>query len=215
MIQFNLLPDVKLQFVRAQRMKRLVTLGSIAVSVVSLVALGFMLFTVKVVQGKSLSDLNKDIASSSQQLKDVPDLNKILTVQNQLNTLTGMHDSKIAAQRIFSYVNQVTPPTAAISSLSVDFDAKTMSIGGQAPSLDVINVYADTLKATKFTVDGQTKAAFSDVVLSSFSRDKDRASYTLTLNYDETIFSNTQDVKLTIPTGAESTTTNVFQESGN
>jgi hypothetical protein len=51
-------------------------------------------------QKKHLSDLNKDIAAESKQLKRKPDIDKILTVQNQLDILTALHAGKPAASRL-------------------------------------------------------------------------------------------------------------------
>ena len=96
MIQFNLLPDVKLEFIKARRLKRLVVMGSVGFSALALFILILVLVSVDVVQKKSLHDLNKDIQSNSTQLKSIPDLDKILTVQNQLGTLTSLHDHDIS-----------------------------------------------------------------------------------------------------------------------
>ncbi len=94
MVQFNLLPDVKLEYVKTQRTKRLLTLISIVVSIVGLAVLFLSFVTVNVVQKKSLNDLSSDITKYSSQLKNVKDLDKILTVQNQLSTLKGLHDQE-------------------------------------------------------------------------------------------------------------------------
>jgi Tfp pilus assembly protein PilN len=218
MIQLNLLPDVKLQFIKARRTKRLVTVISVIATAAALVIFLVMFTTVHVVQKKSLSDLNKDITKYSKQLRSIPDLDKILTVQNQLNTLTGLHDDKAAATRLFGYISEVTPSQVTISKLDVDFTANTMSISGHAPALDVINSYTDTLKATQYKTDeaGSVKTnAFSSVVLASFGRDAQSATYTITLNFDHVIFDNANNVTLTVPSGTSSNTAKLFQQAGN
>lgn len=157
MVQFNLLPDVKLEYIKARRTKRLVTLLSIVVSGAALAVLLLMVVTVYGVQKKSLSDLNKDIKKYSDQLKAVPDLSKILTVQNQLAALDGtsskpgLHDQKPVATRLFGYISQLTPPQASISKLHVDYAANAMTITGEAPSLEIINSFTDEIKATTYT----------------------------------------------------------------
>ncbi|MFA5004242.1 MAG: hypothetical protein WC498_03150 [Candidatus Saccharimonadales bacterium] len=219
MIQFNLLPDVKIQYIKARRTTRLVTLISIIVSIAALAVFLLMIVTVDVVQKKSLSDANKDIVKYSKQLKAVPDIDKILTVQNQLNTLTALHDKKAVVSRLFSYISQVTPAQATISNLATDFTVNTMTISGEAPSLDVINGFTDGLKATTYKT-GATGAssarAFSNVVLSSFGRDSKGATYTITLGFDPLIFDSANSVTLTIPAGTSSNTTTLFQkQAGN
>lgn len=215
MIQFNLLPDVKQEYVKARRTKQLVILISLGLGAVSLAIMLLMLLTVDVVQKKSLSDLNNDITTKSQQLKSVPDLDKILTVQNQLNTLTGLHDQKVVASRMFGYISQVTPDTVSISKLNVDFTANTIIIDGEAPSLDVVNKYTDTLKATAYFKDGDSNTstkAFSNVVLSSFGRDTKGATYTINLSYKPDIFNNAASIKLTVPSITTGAQAQLFQK---
>lgn len=212
MAQLNLLPDVKLEFIKARRTKLLLTLISIAVGGVALVVFLLTFVTVNVVQKKSLSDLNKDISKYSTQLKSTPDLDKILTVQNQLSTLTSLHDQKPVASRLFSYIAQVTPAQANLNKLSLDFTAHTITIGGTAPSLDVVSTYTDTLKATKYTtaVNTTTTKAFSNVVLSSFGRDDKGATFNITFAFDPIIFDTKNEVKLTVPQATDANQSSIF-----
>jgi Tfp pilus assembly protein PilN len=214
MIQFNLLPDVKLEYVKTERTKRLITLSSLVVSIPSIAVLLISLLTVDVVQKKSLNDENHDITRYSTQLRNVPNLNNILTVQNQLKELGTLHDQKPVTSRLFGYISQVTPPLATLNQLNIDFSADTLTIGGSAPSLDVVSAYTDTLKATVYQVSGEsgTTHAFSQVVLSSFGRNDQGATFTITCNFDPVIFNTDDNVKLTVPsTGGNQS--NVFQEN--
>lgn len=202
MVQFNLLPDIKIQYIRAQRQKHLVILISTIAIAASLVFIVVLVTTAFVVQKKSISDLNKDIAAASKELRETPDLTKILTVQNQLKALPELHASKPVASRIFGFIAQSTPSDASIARLSVDFNAQTMTISGSATSLGVINTYVDTLKFATYHTENDPdseKQAFSNVVLSSFGRDNKGASYTITLSFDPVIFSDTEEVTLAIP----------------
>ncbi len=201
MVQFNLLPDIKIQYIKARRQKRMVMLISTIVTITGislLVIFGVIVFGV---QKKSVNDLNNDISAASQQLQSTEDLTKILTVQNQLNALPGLHDEKPVASRLFTYISQVTPVSASIGRLNVDFAQNTISISGSADSLETINKFTDTLKFTMYEVRGsdEEKNAFSDVVLSSFGRDDAGANYTIVSSFDPTIFSELQEVTLTVP----------------
>ncbi|HEY4161093.1 MAG TPA: hypothetical protein VGM08_03465 [Candidatus Saccharimonadales bacterium] len=216
MVQFNLLPDVKLEYVKTQHTKRLITLASFIVSAAGIAILAVALLTVDVVQKKSLSDENHDIKTYSAQLKSVPNLDKMLTVQNQLNTLSTLHDQKPVTSRLFGYISQVTPALASLNQLDIDFSANTLTIGGTAPSLDVVSTYTDTLKATTYQATeadgGSTQThAFSQVVLSSFGRNDSGATFTITCNFDPIIFNTDDNVKLTVPQSAGANQTNVFQ----
>lgn len=213
MIQFNLLPDVKLEYVKAQRTKHLLTLVSIVVSAASLGILAISLFSVDVVQKKSLHDLNNDISRYSSQLKDVKDLDKILTVQNQLGTLTGLHDQKPVVSRLFGYISQVTPQQANLDKLSLDFQNNVLTLGGKAPSLDVVSTYTNTLKSTTYKAGSSKAHAFKDVVLTNFSRDDQGASFTITVGFDPLIFQSQNSVTLTVPANADSSQSSVFGDN--
>jgi Tfp pilus assembly protein PilN len=212
MIQFNLLPDVKLEYVKTQRTKRFLTLVSVLVSVVGLALLVIAIVFVDVVQKKSLSDENNDITRYSSQLRNIPNLNKILTVQNQLSTLTSLHDQKPVTSRLFNYVSEVTPPQASLDQLAVDFATNTITFGGSAPSLDVVSTFTDTLKATTYSVSGSgSKSAFTDVVLASFGRDQNGASFTISCSFDPAIFNTDNSINLTVPQGSNANLSSVFQ----
>jgi len=214
MVQFNLLPDVKLEYVKTQRTKRLLTLISLFASVGALIVLLLSFVSVDVVQKKNLRDLNSDISKYSSQLKNVADLDKILTVQNQLGTLTSLHDQKPVASRLFTYISQVTPAQASLNSLSIDFTTNQLTVGGSAPSLDVVSTYTDTLKATEYkTGDSSSNThAFSNVVLSSFGRSDKGATFTITLSFDPAIFNTNNDVTLVVPQSAGAGQSTTFGE---
>lgn len=201
MIQFNLLPDIKIQYLKARRQKHIVILISVLATAVALAVFILLLTTVFVLQKKNISDLNKDIKSSGDQLQNVKDLNKILTVQNQLGSLTALHDKKVVSSRLLGYLTQVTPAEASVSKLQVDYATNTMMVGGGAPSLNTVNTYTDTLKFTKFSVGESTseKNAFTNVELKSFRRDAKNATYEISLRFDPQIFSNQKEVKLNVP----------------
>ncbi len=205
MIQFNLLPDIKQQYLKAQRQKHLVIFVSTVIVIVSLSVFIILLLVVGVWQKKSMSDLNGDIKKYNNQLSSTKDLDKILTVQNQLKALTPLHDKKPDAARLFTYLGQVTPVKASISKFDINYEDNTISINGTADSLATVNTFVDTLKFTEYTVtdgegkDPNSKSAFSKVVLANFGRSDKTTTYTLTAEFDPIIFSELSEVELTVP----------------
>jgi len=202
MVQFNLLPDIKIQYLKARHQKRLFVLTSTVVTIASLTVLVLLFSFVFGVQKKSIGDLNKDINKKGSQLRNTQDLDKILTVQNQLKSLTDLHEQKAVVTRLFGYVSQVTPSEATIGRINIDFVENTMSVSGSAKSLEFVNVFADTLKFTTYSTETnkeQKSPAFSEVVLTNFGRDNKSASYTITSKIDPTIFSERENVTLTVP----------------
>lgn len=206
MIQLNLLPDVKLDYIKAQRFRRLVLTVSIIVGAASIILLLFLL-SIDGLQKKHLSDLQNDINSEASTLQNTPNLNEVLTVQNQLESLTSLHEGEPAATRLFNYLYEVTPATVNITNLSMDFTQQTATITGTADALSSVNTFIDTLKYTDYTVKGTpgSKNAFSAIVLSTFNPatntngTAEPAEFTLTLSFDETIFNVTKNVSLTVP----------------
>lgn len=201
MIQFNLLPDVKLEHIKAKRIKRFVILLSTGASG-TLLAITILLFlVVNVFQQKHLSDLNNDIKKYSAELKGTPDINKVLTVQNQLNNLPTLHDSKPVATRIFGYLSQVTPDQLSVASVDLNFETQVVNIKGGADALSTINKFVDTLKFTDYTIENEsvTAKAFKEVVLTNFGKDDAGATYTVDFKFDPLIFDSSKVIKLVVP----------------
>jgi Tfp pilus assembly protein PilN len=201
MIQFNLLPDVKLAYIKAERTKRLVISVSVLAGAVALGIFVLLFMAVNVAQRKNISDLNKDVASNIKAISDTENVNKILTVQSQMASLSDLHAQKPAASRLFTYIGQVTPNTVTIDTVTADFVENTLVINGAAGNLDNVNTFVDTLKFTTFTSDknkDQSKA-FSEVVLTGFSRTQSQTTYAISLKFDPAIFDNSNNAKIQVP----------------
>ena len=201
MIQFNLLPDVKLEYIRSQRLKRS-TVGIAVVAAAGALFILIMLFlVVDVFQKQHLNGLNSDIKTDSSKLQSVTDLNKILTIQNQLNSLPALHAQKPVTSRLFTYISQIVPNNVSIAQLNIDFDQHTLTFTGSADGISTVNKFTDTLKFTTYKTSNGTNSpnAFSDVVLSSFARTDKGASYSISTNFDATIFDSSQTVQLIVP----------------
>jgi hypothetical protein len=200
MIELNLLPDVKLEYLRAKQTRRLVVSIAVVVTAVTVGLMALLFFTVNVVQKTHLSNLDRDIEQISRVLRETPDLDRVLTVQNQLGHINQLHDGKPVVTRLSHYIAQITPTAATIANLELDFANNTMLIRGDADSLRTINQFADTLKFTDYQIkDGVSARAFSSVVLRTFNRAEDRASYELAMSFDPIIFSSAENVSLVVP----------------
>lgn len=170
----------------------MITSISILACVISVGVFVLVFLLVNVLQSKQLSDANKQIDTLTAQLKKVPNLDKVLTVQNQLQTLVGLHQNKHLTSRVFTYLPQLTPTNVFIGHLSLDFTTSTISLDGTADSQHSVNTFIDTLKFTTYTVSSQNgnKSAFPSVVESSFSLGQGLASYSLIIHFDPILFAN-------------------------
>lgn len=210
MIQLNLLPDVKLEYIKAQRSRRLIFSIS-AIVTIAAIGLLILLLSISALQKKHINDLSADIKEGSAELKGKPQIDRVLTVQNQLDRLTELHTQKPAAGKVFTYLDQVVPAQVNISSLNVDFEAQKITIDGGADTLSNVNKFIDTLKFTGYKIDGKTAdtKAFKDIVLTSFNLNTQQdgqsqassspAIYSIELSFDPVIFETTQNVQLEVP----------------
>lgn len=206
MIEFNLLPDIKLEYLKTEKTKRLVFSISLIVAA-SLLLVLVLLSSALVLQNRQVSNNNKAIKNYSQQLTGTADINKVLTIQNQLKTIVNLYNQTPEATRLYNYLPQLVPQSASVSHLTVDFSTATIKISGAAPKLEVINTFADTLKFATYSVDQQsaTKKAFPSVVLQSFTRDPSSASYNFSISFDPALFDRSHTVRLVVPSNYIST----------
>lgn len=206
MIQFNLLPDVKQEYIKAKRQKHSVIVISLLAASASLFIFVMLFLTVNVFQKGHIGRLTDDIKESTDILNNTKDLDKILTIQNQLNSLPELHDAKPVTSRLFGYMTQVTPAQVTIGDIQLNYEEKTLSLTGTADSLSTINKFVDTLKFTTYVEGaadqadtGDAKKPFSDIVLASFARSKEGSTYQITLNFDSEIFNAKKQTTLIVP----------------
>jgi Tfp pilus assembly protein PilN len=214
-VQFNLLPDVKQQYIKAQRAKKTITAIALLVSVVCAAMFVLTLSVVYGVNKLQLSGADKSIKNYQKQLSDIPNLDKILTIQNQLTNLQNLHQNKHITSRLFDYLYQLTPTTVKMGRLNLDLAESTIQLDGVAGSQKDINTFIDTLKFTTYKLNGKDtgKKAFSSVVESSFGITQQGASYNINAQFDPALFTNNDTITLNIPSGV--TTRSVIDDPSN
>ncbi len=155
MIEINLLPNVKRELLKTRAMRNrvisisfLVGGASIAAVVVLALILGSQI-AAEAVQGGVIKD-------RSDKLMAVEDLNKVVTIQNQLTKINEQHSGKKINSRIFDVVtavNPVAPNNVSFSDIKVNPESKTITLEGSA-----VNGYSalETLKKTILNTKVQT-----------------------------------------------------------
>lgn len=211
-VQLNLLPDVKSQYIKAERNRNLAI--GISLIVLSICAGVLILIYASLgAQNLALNNSDKKIDEKSQELKNIKDIEKMLTVQAQLNSLDGLHNAKPVNSRAFAYIAQVTPPNVQISDLTINHTDNTMVITGTTNNLESVNKFVDTLKFTNYKLPGseQVLPAFSKVTLSSFSRNDQGATFTINLTFDPALFNTASDgIQLVVKEGVTTRTNPLF-----
>jgi Tfp pilus assembly protein PilN len=199
-VQFNLLPDVKLDYEKVHRTKHQIIIIAAVVAAAS-VGILFIMLSFTVALNQSLKNADKDIKKYTTEVQKTPNLDDMLTVQNQLQALPGIHENKHATSRIFTYLPQITPTNVNISKSTLSFDDNKLELTGTTDSLASVNKFIDTIKYTEYQIKGSdtlTKA-FPTALLTSFGVDAKGANYVISVDFDPILFSNKDNVTLVVP----------------
>lgn len=204
MIEINLVPDVKQELIKAQRVRASVISMAILVGIVAVgvvVLLTLWVFAVQTARGV-ISD--NTIQSESAKLAGVEDVDNTLTIQNQLSKLSEMHNSKSIDSRLFDILTTINPPApnnVSITNVSLDSSSTTIKIEAQAANgYAALDVFKKTIGATtfRFTQDGEQQS----IALAADMNDSDRSygedvsgakvlRFTLSFTYPEQLFAKT------------------------
>ncbi len=149
MIQLNLLPDLKKEFIKSQKTKGLVISSSILVTL-GAVGLSVLLFVyVTFVQQFQINLATDDIKQKETQLKTIADVDKYLTVQAQLAALPDLHNNKGSYSRLFDFLgvlNPSAPSNINLSNLQLSVSTQNLVLTGTTGTFETLNVFVDTLK---------------------------------------------------------------------
>lgn len=213
MIQVNLLPDLKQQYLKAQQIKHLVVVAAVLASLISLIILAMLFLYVQVVQPRHQANLQRDIDSGLSELKSKEDGVKIVTVQGVLEQVPALQDKKPLTSQLFTYLTNVTPKGVSYSELRLDLINNTLSLTGQANALEQTNELANNLKSASFSYSQndaqQSLQPFSRVVFTSLGKsDQTSASksvaFQLSMTIDPILFNQgVSNAKLSVDAASE------------
>jgi len=199
MISLNLLPDVKKQFLKAQRTRNMIFTFSIigSAAAIGLVVLGFI--TVLGMRFQINRNSNT-ITELEAEYAEIDNLSQILTVRNQASALSGLHDEKPVATRLFKLLSLSTPQNVDLNEVIIDFTDSSAEITAETKSFKDINVYVDTLKNTYFTSGSGSKKqlVFSEIV-SEQSINEDQVTVEVVMKFQPGIFDSVGKVTFSVP----------------
>lgn len=203
MIQLNLLPDVKKEYLRAQSFRAKMISFSILATVA---AVGAMVVLAGYVYGfqRGLSSLQQgDIKSKAAELKKKPDIDKYLTIQNQLATIDGLHDSKTMSSRLLDVLprlNPAAPNSVKFANVKLSVVDSTIVFQGGTKDFSALTTFRDTLANAKMSFSqndsNQTEPLFKTVSITQSGYSKGDAAdtavgFTITTEYNPNLFSST------------------------
>lgn len=205
MIEINLLPDIKQEFIKAKKTRNMVISGSIIVGVISIALVVLLVVYLYGVQNLRSTILDKSIDDKELSLEKTPDLSNMLTLQSQLSSIKQLHDQNSRSSRIFSLltaINPAAPNNIVFSNVKLDTNAKTIRIDAQAASGFVAaDILKKTIKATTFSYNDQDKKqpnliAKNDPLISDMSYGEDSSGlkvlrFSISFEYDDAVFAST------------------------
>ncbi len=233
MIQLNLLPDLKKDYLNSLRTRnRIVSL----MIIVMMASVGVVVVAVGYTYGFQkwqLSEVNGNINKFRTALEKTPDINKYLTIQNQLAVLPSLHADKTIYSRLMDVLpalNPSAPHSVSLSSVSVIEDGTAVSFSGQTPTFEALGVFKDTLAYAVLqyqTTDGGgpvSENLFTDVVIESSGlaaqTEGRRVVFSIRALYNMNAFStNIASIGVTVPSlqssqSADYPARSIFREGG-
>lgn len=221
MIEINLVPDVKQELIKAQRVRSTVITAVIFIGLASIavvVALAIYIYTVQTVRG---AFLDGDIKTKNTKLAKVSDLSKTLTIQNQLTKISDLNSNKKIDSRIFDLLTAITPlsNSVQISDLAIDSSTNTITIDGQGQESNgyhSVETFKKTIEGAKvkYNISGgktQELTMASDISISNTSLGQDSSGrtvlrFTLSFAYVQELFSPlSKNVSIIITTKGNAT----------
>ncbi len=132
--EINLVPEVKMQMIRAQKMRNLVLFICIVVSSIAVGAV-VVLFGVKSGQDIALASQDRRLENLSKKVNEFDELSSLLTIQGQLKGLSGIVENKKVVSRVFGALGVMLPQgadTVQLSELNLNLSNNLLYIEGQA-----------------------------------------------------------------------------------
>lgn len=212
MIQINLVPDIKQEMLRAQRMRNV----TISLSILAGIVAGGVIVALVAILGAQVAFekyTDGQITSEYKKLSDTQGINNALTIQNQLKTLSDQQAKRTVDSRLLdliSAVNPAAPNDVKLSKVTLNpVDSTLILEGSAAGGYPATEVFRKTiLNTTVFaTQNGQAveEPLTSEVVLQNTSYGQDTTGakvvrFSISFTYPTGLFTNEMsDVSIRTP----------------
>ena len=198
MVQINLLPDVKQEYLKSQQSKHTFVVGAVLVSALTVAVLALVYAYVSIAQPRHLTNLQADIDQATKQSKEIPNAVEMVTVQGALDQLPGLQDKKQITSRLFGYIKSFTPKDVSYAEIKIDLSASIITLRGETTDYEQTNVLANNLKSAElnYTQNDSSSAVkpFSQVVFTNLGRAEqsganNSVSFQIDMQFDSIMFS--------------------------
>lgn len=220
MIEINLIPDVKQEYLHAKRVRNTVISGAIVVGIASLAAVILLAAYSFGAQPLRSAHADSQIDERFKSLQEVEDLGNMLTVQSQLSSISSLHtDEKVMSTRLFEVLTVINPGgenDVTYSNVRLDIETGTIQIDAQAKKGYVAaEAFEKTILATELSYvnDGETvKVPLADeAILSnqSFGEDANGSKvlrFSVNFEFNEALFSPSSEKMSVLRPGRQDAT---------
>lgn len=158
MIEINLIPDVKLELIKAERARTGVISIAFLAGVISLGVVVLLALYVYGIQGARGLVADAAIDTEYKKLSAIEDLSKTLTIQHQLETITSLNDEKRMDARVYDLLDAIVPPApneVQVANLIQDNENGSITISGQTGSYDSVEAFKKTIDGAVITFNGE------------------------------------------------------------
>lgn len=218
MIEINLIPDVKRELLRIRMMRNAVISMSILVGIVSI---AIVVFCAVVLGGQLAFELKQDsdIKSKYGELSQISDLDKTVTLQQQLGQIDRLHNDKKINSRLLSLISAINPPApnnVQISMARLNPGEKTITLEGSAvngfAALEVLKKTLTSTKVKKGNAEGDGVPLASDMkagetTFGENAEGKKVLRFAFTFTYPDDLFTHSKEtISIITPTSKTNVT---------
>ncbi len=132
--EINLVPDIKLEMIKMQKIRNLIFFICIIISIAS-VSITLVLGSIKGAQDLAMSGQDSHMKNLSSKILGYDELAEFLTVQNQLRGIAQVENNQKVLSRAITLLKALMPSgvdTVEVSELAVDLKTSTLTFDGQA-----------------------------------------------------------------------------------
>lgn len=174
MITLNLLPEVKLEYLRTRRIQARVISIAIIATIVAVGLVAVAASWVYIGQTVQKAYYTGEIKKNAATLKAIPDVDKYLTIQNQLSQLSSLHANKVDLSRLLDYLKKLNPAaprniTLTSAELLTGDAGNTVTFQGEAKDYTGLNTFRDTLMNASIKTGDQSEKLFESVTVTASS----------------------------------------------
>lgn len=212
MIQINLLPDIKQEYLRARRTRN----TAISIAIIAGLAAGAVVVLLALILGALATRevfVDNTINTEYEKMSQVENLSELVTLQNQLDLISSQHENKSMNSRLFSFlqaINPTSPNDVQFSSVTLNPESSTLTLEGMSDGgYPAVESLTKTIANTELEyVSGQerysepvaVKIAVAETGYGEDSSGKRVVRFKVTVEYHQKLFANTaKSVKIAGP----------------